>query len=542
MMDQIYKRARKVWAWLGVSTEQQKLSHLLSLLPSIVTYNRQIGLSDGGSRPERPPELCSIDISYRDAIFHLFQNPWFHRVWIIQEAALATDIAYLCGEHEIDFMALDEALDTQRFTYWNWYDTAGAPVRFAKMTMAHEVLPDIRTFFRSDKIHESDAVAWRPLRVVLLMVPNLDCFSPQDRVFGMIGLLREMDPEIPRFRYDTSVADLYTSFSRYILAKSTRNHFWWRYINMSFSLYRTEGLPSWVPDLHHQRPPYICGPATIREFQRDGDVRYQASLSPSSFELGNEMDEIILRGKILDNIIIVHPTNGGLTDLYGVADHLLADDYEDGDRSVEAFLGLVKWERRIADVALSNELRSDTMGTAASTRVTKDTYWRTLMGNNDFGETPGDVKLTQETWDDFRTTFSQYAQVLRKIHRLLASGEMDPSGKDDTRLLTSEELDIARSTKLQHGAPKAHLQKLWRLAGRQVFHTAQGRFGFTVQGVTVGDLVAVLNGSQTPHVVRRRECRGGKERYSFVGDAYVHGLMYDEAHKLATEEREIVFI
>jgi hypothetical protein len=55
-------------------------------------------------------------------------------------------------------------------------------------------------------------------------------------------------------------------------------------------------------------------------------------------------------------------------------------------------------------------------------------------------------------------------------------------------------------------------------------------------------LVVVLDGSPTPHVARRVGDRGGRERYVFVGDAYVHGLMYGEAGELGIEEWELVFV
>jgi hypothetical protein len=60
--------------------------------------------------------------------------------------------------------------------------------------------------------------------------------------------------------------------------------------------------------------------------------------------------------------------------------------------------------------------------------------------------------------------------------------------------------------------------------------------------VREGDLVVVLDGSPTPHVARRVGDRGGRERYVFVGDAYVHGLMYGEAGELGIEEWELVFV
>jgi hypothetical protein len=60
--------------------------------------------------------------------------------------------------------------------------------------------------------------------------------------------------------------------------------------------------------------------------------------------------------------------------------------------------------------------------------------------------------------------------------------------------------------------------------------------------VQEGDLVVVLEGSPTPHVIRRAGNRDGSERYVFVGDAYVHGLMCGEAEELVIEKRELVFV
>ena len=57
-----------------------------------------------------------------------------------------------------------------------------------------------------------------------------------------------------------------------------------------------------------------------------------------------------------------------------------------------------------------------------------------------------------------------------------------------------------------------------------------------------GDLVCVLSGSSTPHVLRRVDNRDGCERYRFVGDAYVHGLMYGEIEKMDLKERDFVFV
>ncbi|KAJ4364235.1 hypothetical protein N0V95_000857 [Ascochyta clinopodiicola] len=564
LMDQIYKRARKVWAWLGLAKEQTHVSQILSLLPIIVAYNRGIQQAPLESTPERPLELHQITIEYRDAIYHLFQNPWYHRVWVMQEAALAQDIVFLCGEHEVEFAVLDEAIDTENFRRWDWRTATGTAVRFPYMTMRHATLPDIRTFFRSQKVHLDNPVEWRPIRVVLLMTTNLECFAPQDRIFGMMGLLKEMDPEISSFRGNASTRDLYVDFSKYILSKSTRNHHWWKYLNMSFNLERREGLPSWVPDLHFQTEPCICTPSSIREFQRDHDFRYQASLNTSTFALGQETDEIVLRGKIIDSIIMVHPSFAKRP----VHKHT----GENADESLDALINLQGWESKIADAVLQRSTDERNInGTDATSCccVTEDTYWRTLMGDNRL-DTHFDVELTLETWREVPELLREFAEVVRKMQRqaydfsatqytpsrrmfplqhlqanpntrLLQSGALHPDS-DGTGLFTAAEISTMKSTKLLHGAPEAFLSKLWRLAERQLFNTTHGRFGFTLRGVVCGDLVCVFNGSQTPHVVRRVEDRGGRPRYRFVGDAYVHGVMYGEADDMNVAEMEMTLV
>lgn len=85
--------------------------------------------------------------------------------------------------------------------------------------------------------------------------------------------------------------------------------------------------------------------------------------------------------------------------------------------------------------------------------------------------------------------------------------------------------------------------KLSRLAGRQLFHTKDGRFGFTLRGVQPGDVVCVFNGAPVVHVLRKVSDDDTKpDRWRFVGDAYVHDLMDGEADEMDIEAREIVLV
>ncbi|KAG9199536.1 hypothetical protein G6514_008394 [Epicoccum nigrum] len=362
-----------------------------------------------------------------------------------------------------------------------------------------------------------------------------------------MGLLKEMDPNVPHFTNAVSTPELYTSFSRYVLSKPTRDPHWWRYVNLSFNLRRTNGLPSWVPDLHYQRAPYICQPQSIREFQPSGAIRFKASTSRNTVVMGDRPDEIIFRGTSVESIVLVHPPPPTFHYFYDAAENSPASREEDARSRVTQFADLSEWEKQVARNALveqPSEKNSDGTISTDRIRVSKDTYWRTLMGGNTYNVKPTYIDFTQDTWTSFLTALHQLATTQDKVYQLFKAGLIDHTDASANKYLTAEEWATLRSSPLQAEATPeaAHLLKLCRLAERQLFNTARGRFGFALRGVQEGDLVVVLEGSPTPHVVRRAGNRDGSERYVFVGDAYVHGLMYGEAEELVIEKRELVFV
>ena len=421
LMNLIYKQASKIWVWLGLAEDQSKLSLLISLLPTIVAYNKQITEFNHVSTPERPAELRQIDITYRSAILHLFRNQWFYRVWVIQEASLTNNITFLCGHHEIEFTELQDAIQTQAFSKWVWYDAAGSVVTCPYMRVDVEALSHIRTFFRTQLADKSQpTVVWRSLRLVLLMASNFDCFSPRDRILGMMGLLKEMDPNIPEFTDAVSIPELYTSFSRYVLSKSTRDPHWWRYVNLSFNLRRTKGLPSWVPDVHYQRAPYICQPKSIRELQTSDDIRFTASTSQNTAVMGDRTDEIIFHGKIVDSIVLVHPPPPTFHYLYDAAENPPTNHEEDTGSRVTQFTDLSAWEKQIASKVLSVQPGEEVTDGTISTdliRIPRDTYWRTLMGGNTYNAKLTHTNFTQDTWTSFLTALHQLATAQDKVYQ-----------------------------------------------------------------------------------------------------------------------------
>jgi hypothetical protein len=73
--------------------------------------------------------------------------------------------------------------------------------------------------------------------------------------------------------------------------------------------------------------------------------------------------------------------------------------------------------------------------------------------------------------------------------------------------------------------------------------TKENRFGFTSSGVEPGDVVCVFNGAPVVHVLRRVEDPSDHvERWRLVADAFVNGLMHQEADGMKVEEQDIVLV
>lgn len=83
---------------------------------------------------------------------------------------------------------------------------------------------------------------------------------------------------------------------------------------------------------------------------------------------------------------------------------------------------------------------------------------------------------------------------------------------------------------------RLHIVRVYRK--RCLFRTRAGRLGLGPQSVRPGDGVWLVAGSRTPYLLRKKEQGEGeaRERLGFLGEAYVHGVMYGEAAAAITKE------
>lgn len=192
----------------------------------------------------------------------------------------------------------------------------------------------------------------------------------------MLGLVakEELGATGVDFRTYTSIATLYTQFATYLLINSSPNEtqFWWPVFNLAFTLNKRDELPSWVPDFHRQEKggKDVCTTTTVAGFGRTSR-QYCASGRPTTVKQGSRAGEIVLRGKILDKIIVVHPAG--------------TRNVEKSNRpgsEAEWLASIAEWQEIVAQAILRNDdHEGNRLHDHANEkwRVAVDTYWKTCL-------------------------------------------------------------------------------------------------------------------------------------------------------------------
>jgi hypothetical protein len=420
LMNTLYRRAKQVWVWLGCGTSEEyvHIPRAIALLPKFVEErNRRKALPSSWQKLEVAPPLHNLDPGIWKAIFYLLRNPWYQRVWIVQEAALAADITFLCGEYEIDREILESAVDSDVVSTWKASDIHGNPVKFKAPLSDSSTVFWIRSLVQRDNPSISLNTPSLMQRVTLLMTGEHACFLPEDRVRGMLGLIDEAELGLTSVKLHScqSTQELYTEFAAYILLNTDPwfTQFWWPFFNLAFTLERIAGLPSWVPDFHHQakHTSEVCTRARIVDLEVK-TRRYQASMQRATIRQGDGIYEIVISGILLDEITAVYPP----------IPKKRSDPIDVARSNVEWIMEFARWEENFADAVIQKPDDKSYEG-----RVSEETYWHTLFANNFFGIAT-DTTITLDMcrayrpiMKDARTCCEWYLENLARFVHLMHS-------------------------------------------------------------------------------------------------------------------------
>ena len=313
LMGMIYSLAREVQVWLGPSNEETPtVVHLIEKL------NR---LAQKSSESLKLPleQLFDLDSNKWEQVNDLevgpewvpflrfLENPWFSRVWIIQEVALARGCAWLhCGDTVRVWW--QEVVTAIFFAFQSGIlTTAVMSLDDPNSTMtAHRVaaLARTTTLVIRDIAGEGVDLLW-------LLYTNSPALAtnPLDKVYAILGMAKNEDSRAPGrrlispdYRLDTVAA--YQNVAEIFLERYPK-----LFILEGAGLRaphssQTNGLPSWVIDWNYEEIGDVSSTPNLDETYLDGTTSFDASLTeryPKIYHVNGRVLE--LSGIVLDEII-----------------------------------------------------------------------------------------------------------------------------------------------------------------------------------------------------------------------------------------------
>lgn len=462
--------------------------------------------------PSSPPEKA-VGVGIEE----LLTKDYWSRVWINQEVALARRAMVICGERSVSLDDFDGAMMAVSHCGWYGlfllapeYDGFGRGV----IGTAYETLPstvrrrrcDGEPMRLADLVYQSGAAPYRP---------HYSASDPRDIFFALLGVISDGEELGLVADYSKTFEEVHIAATRALLRDGELRPCQVFHLDQCVptdNSGRSKDLPSWVPDWEgigkRGIPVYHVG--YTKAFAASGEI--ECTPTPRDTTTSH-----ILRrhGCYVDVITEVMPPPQW--DRYNEWSSLVLKD-------TKAWLDSIIRFARLGPDSGSAE----------------DYIWRTLrLDEEPKGLDPSDpAKRTPPSGD--------FLRLVRKIMR------QEPI---DAASLNARESEIVRKGFINFAVHHPDLDTLdkqisyvmreWPDSvacdsrGRTLFRTAKAMFGLGHEAIKPGDIVTLLWGIESPIVLRPRTDGAAGGGYTFLGDAYVDGIMYGEF--LETKPTEVCF-
>ncbi|KAF4637478.1 hypothetical protein G7Y89_g576 [Cudoniella acicularis] len=302
LMRFIYKHASQVLIWLGVDPAREAIlafSVLCGIASGIELKGRPVGqpsYTSNGVSSQRITHLPghdtppSVGSSLWVAVANLFENPWFWRVWCIQEVALASSALVIWGECEIA---------------WRWLGLAAARIQANYYQILHRykmsgVFNAYLVYRISQGEHDLHPISLSFSHLVAL-TRHFRATDPRDKIFGLLGLsATDSDPENGHLfidpDYSLPAQIVYRNYAHKVLQSD-------RSLTLLSGVQHGQRLMNsvtWVPQLEQEYT------RSLAPFEIDPNFSASADLD---FEYQRMSDDIItLRGILISSVSHTLPT------------------------------------------------------------------------------------------------------------------------------------------------------------------------------------------------------------------------------------------
>ncbi|KAF5011450.1 hypothetical protein FDECE_2439 [Fusarium decemcellulare] len=476
MMGNIYRNAAGVVVWLGSATKTTARTFDLMERIVAVTQSHELCSLDTYIMSQKDfLQACGLPAIQDQAWIHLdrlFWNPWYYRMWIIQEVVLARQIVVQCGRSCISWENFNRVSTFIKSKFKppssvNIFNSSDDT--YIKMSSNPVLnLNQIIEMFRQENQSMS-------LDRLLALSMNSVATWPVDKIYGILGLASGPVAGTIVPKYDLSPERLFQSLTEQLIKISLD-------ILSQASVPRwmkTRNLPSWVPDWSQP-----VGIEPLLSPLRRVSAMSCGGTKPRVNVVDNGQT-LVVSGLVVDTIVSVgyihlpkrrDTTKQRVIKMKGLSVGIRMDSF---------FMNLLlNWENLASSII-----------THPTREAVGSVFARTLIANLDILD--GENISYQDAYACFRDALLGHT--------------------------------VDHWPKAVQEAQTRYLQAFDTIAhGRCLVITSRGYMGLGPLSSSVGDKVVVFCGGKTPYVVHPL-AKGSGERFRFEGEAYVYGLMDGEA-------------
>ncbi|EXJ76255.1 uncharacterized protein A1O5_00763 [Cladophialophora psammophila CBS 110553] len=524
-MGEIYKNAQKVFVWLG-SDKDGIAKDCFDMLKSWNLYlDKQLDVYKKPRKipPLQPPRHLCNDAKQGEKLTKLMGLPWFRRVWVLQEAALAQECQLHWGNHNISLAELMEfacffdgrpeiarlvGVDESTFRLWRIvfscvYRTYGNPKSW-----------------RSDKplikaLNEKHGPRSGLLLDILQVGKSFSATCAGDHIYAFLGnplafsddgrlfLEPDYNKEEGEICFDAAVA--------FLKCRREAGYLLCFVQHSSADEVTGNSRPSWIPRWTNpvtDRTPWFTIGNLGLSFNAGGSVdRLQYRVESG---LGAER-LLTVEGLVFDHLSwtsdVLEPENFAV---------------HSRPRNIKPRTSQLTCIDELWNAALLAYRRLSVPTEVSESSLFYEDYSYTLVTGYRNGSL---INLR-----DHRKWFDAYLQALREPGR--------PRNRNDTSLPSRNQADD----------DSRYEMNMKNCRNQRLALTRLGRFALVPQFAEPGDTCCVFLGMVTPFIVRAAEMANidGRRHHHLVGEAYVYGVMQGELvntlDRADIEKEEIVLV
>ncbi|KAH9828245.1 Heterokaryon incompatibility protein (HET) [Teratosphaeria destructans] len=242
IMKHIFRRAKEVVAFLGAEDDRSR---------KLFDYARK--MKRGDDSPKSVLNRIMSPRQLQDAMQKLLQRPWFTRVWVIPEVAMANFTVVQCGRSIISWDNLVRLIRDIHLPEATGFDKQSSLLGNAKQRIA--IITQMSASHRA-RLHHTD------VQQLLILAKASKATDVRDMVYSFFGMtLLRLAPN-----YEMPVEALYAEIAHHYVNSIRWEDYYSRWHGLSDQqrtqqlmgilysagvLHQHYKLPSWVPDWTH---------------------------------------------------------------------------------------------------------------------------------------------------------------------------------------------------------------------------------------------------------------------------------------------------